>query len=101
MAGARPLWTCIPLRAVRIVRALVARLPGLNPPSLWHDDLLYGTIIRSESFLDMVTAPIHVAPGPLVLWRGMYTLIPDPEWALQLLPFVCGIAAIPLMAFVA
>ena len=84
-----------------VVRAVAARLPGLNPPSLWHDDLVYGAIIRSESFLDMVTAPIHVAPGPLVLWRGMYTLIPDPEWSLQLLPFVCGIAAIPLMAFVA
>ena len=84
-----------------IGRAVAARLPGMNPPSLWHDDLVYGAIIRSESFIDMVTAPIHVAPGPLVLWRGMHTLIPDPEWALQLLPFVCGIAAIPLMAFVA
>ena len=84
-----------------VVRAVAARLPGLNPPSLWHDDLVYGAIIRSERFLDMVTAPIHVAPGPLVLWRWMYALLPDPEWALQLLPFVCGIAAIPLMAFVA
>ena len=37
-----------------IVRAQAARLPGLNPPSLWHDDLVCGTIIRSESFLDMV-----------------------------------------------
>ncbi len=84
-----------------IGRVLAARLPALNPPPLWHDDLVYVAVIRSESFLDMVTAPIHVAPGPLVLWRGMHTLIPDPEWALQLLPFVCGIAAIPLMAFVA
>ena len=84
-----------------VVRTVAARLPGLNPPSLWHDDLVYGAIIRSESFLDMVTAPIHVAPGPLVVWRWMYALLPDPEWSLQLLPFVCGIAAIPLMAFVA
>ena len=49
----------------------------------------------------MVTAPIHVAPGPLVVWRWMYALFPDPEWSLQLMPFVCGIAAIPLMALVA
>ena len=84
-----------------VVRAAAARLPGLNPPSLWHDDLVYGSIIRSERFLDMVTAPIHVAPGPLVVWRWMYALFPDPEWSLQLMPFVCGIAAIPLMALVA
>ena len=84
-----------------VVRAVAARLPGLNPSSLWHDDLVYGSIIRSERFLDMVTAPIHVAPGPLVVWRWMYALFPDPEWSLQLMPFVCGIAAIPLMALVA
>ena len=84
-----------------VVRAAAARLPGLNPSSLWYDDLIYGSIIRSERFLDMVTAPIHVAPGPLVVWRWMYALFPDPEWSLQLLPFVCGIAAIPLMALVA
>ena len=84
-----------------VVRAIAARLPGMNPPSLWHDDLVYGAIIRSERFLDMVTAPIHVAPGPLVVWRWMHALLPDPEWSLQLLPFVCGIGAIPLMALVA
>ena len=84
-----------------IVRALAACLAGLNPPSLWHDDLVYGAIIRSESFLDMVTVPIHVAPGPLVLRRWMYPLFPNPEWSLQLLPVVCDIAAIPLIAFFA
>ena len=84
-----------------IGRALAARLPGMNPPALWHDDLVYAALVRSDNFLDVVTAPIHVAPGLLVLWRGMYAVIPDPEWALQLLPFLCGLAAIPLMALVA
>ena len=65
-----------------VVRAAAARLPGLNPPSLWHDDLVFGSIIRSERFLDMVTVPVHVAPGLLVVWRWMYTLLPDPEWSL-------------------
>ena len=83
-----------------VVRAVAARLPGLNPPSLWYDDLVYGAIIRSERFFDTVAAPIHVAPGPLIVWRWMYALFPDPEWSLQLLPFVCGIAAIPLTALV-
>ena len=78
-------------------QAATARLPGMNPESLWFDDLVYGAIIRSESFWNMLTAPIHVAPGLFVLWRGLHALFPDPEWSLQLLPFACGLAAIPIM----
>ena len=82
------------------IRACLARLPGWNPESLWADDLVYGAIVRSEALRDMLAAPIHMAPGPLVIWRGLYALLPDPEWSLQLLPFACGIAAIPVMALV-
>ena len=78
-------------------QAAMARLPGLNPESLWFDDFVYGAIIRSESFWNMLTAPIHVAPGLFVVWRGLHALFPDPEWSLQLLPFACSLAAIPVM----
>ena len=81
------------------VRAVFARLPGWNPESLWFDDLVYGAIIRAD-FWSMITIPIHVAPGLFVIWRALYALFPDPEGALQLLPFTCGIAAIPVMALV-
>ena len=83
------------------LQAMLARLPGWNPASLWADDLVYGSLVRSRDFWNMVTAPIHAAPGPFVLWRGLYALFPDPEWSLQILPFACGIAAIPVMALVA
>ena len=78
------------------VRATWARLPGWNPESLWHDDLVYGAIIRADLW-SMLTAPIHLAPGLFVIWRGFYELFPDPEWSLQVLPFACAIAAIPVM----
>ena len=81
-----------------VVRAVFARLPGLNPGSLWYDDLVYAAIMRTEDFWSMITAPLHVGPGLLVIWRGLYTVFPDPEWSLQLLPFASGIAAIPAMA---
>ena len=68
------------------VRATWARLPGWNPESLWHDDLVYGAIIRADLW-SMLTAPIHLAPGLFVIWRGFYELFPDPEWSLQVLPF--------------
>ena len=78
------------------VRAAWARLPGWNPDSLWSDDLVYGAIIRADLW-SMLTVPIHVAPGLFVIWRGFYELFPDPEWSLQILPFACAIAAIPVM----
>ncbi|MXY23729.1 MAG: hypothetical protein F4Y45_04300 [Acidobacteria bacterium] len=81
-----------------VVQTVRARLAGWNPESLWSDDLVYGAIIRSQDVWSMISAPIHVAPGPLLIWRGLYALFPDPEWSLQLLPFVCGVAAIPAMA---
>lgn len=92
----------VPALAVAAValRALIARLPGWNPESLWADDLTYGAVIRSHDLWGMIAAPIHVAPGPLVIWRVLYSVFPDPEWSLQLLPFACGIAAIPLMGLV-
>ena len=86
--------------AVIAVRAAMARLPGWNPESLWGDDLVYAAIIRSQDVWSMITAPIHVAPGPFLIWRGLYALFPDPEWSLQLLPFACGIVSVAVMALV-
>ena len=84
---------------VMTARALIARLPGLDPASLWYDDLIIASTVRTD-FWSMLTVPVHVSPALLVLWRGLYALFPDPEWSLQLLPFVCGIVNIPLMALV-
>ena len=75
----------------------LGRVPGWNPESLRHDDLVYGTIIRSDLF-GMLTVPIHVAPGLFVLWRGFYELLPDPEWSLQVFPLACALASIPVVA---
>ena len=82
------------------IRAFLARLPGWNPEALWADDLVYGAIVRSEDVWNMLTAPIQVAPGLFLVWRWCLAAFADPEWSLQLLPFVCGIAAIPVMALV-
>ncbi len=92
----------VPVLAVAAItlQAWISRLPGWNPESLWADDLTYGAVIRSHDLWGMIAAPIHVAPGPLVIWRVLYSLLPDPEWSLQLLPFACGIAAIPIMGLV-
>ena len=81
------------------LRAVVARLPGWNPESLWVDDVIFGSLVRSTDLYSILTIPTHHAPGLFVIWRGFYELFPDPEWSLQILPFASGIAAIPVMAF--
>lgn len=86
--------------AAVVIQAFLARVPGWNPEALWVDDLVYGAIIRSDDVWNMLTAPIQVAPGLLLVWRWCLVVFGDPEWSLQLLPFVCGIAAIPVMALV-
>ena len=93
-------WPALAVAAITL-RAWAARLPGWNPESLWADDLTYGALIRSRDLWGMIAAPIHAAPGPFLIWRGLYALFPDPEWSLQLLPFACGIAAIPIMGLLA
>ena len=81
------------------LRALWARLPGWNPESLWNDDLVWGAIVRGQDLQTVVTVPAHAPPGFLAALWGLRSLFRDPEWSLQLLPFVCGIVAIPVMAY--
>ena len=80
------------------LRALWARLPGWNPESLWNDDLAWGAIVRGQDLQTVVTVPAHAPPVFLAALWGLLSLFRDPEWSLQLLPFVCGIVAIPVMA---
>jgi len=80
------------------LRALWARLPGWNPESLWNDDLVWGAIVRGQDLQTVVTVPAHAPPGFLAALWGLRAAFRDPEWSLQLLPFVCGIVAIPVMA---
>ena len=81
-----------------LLSAVIARLPGWNPESLWNDDVIFGALIRSSDLYSLITAPIHHAPGLFLVWRWFYEIFPDPEWSLQILPFACGMAAIPVMA---
>ena len=78
--------------------AAIARIPGWNPETLWDDDVIYGSLIRGQHLYDLITTPVHAAPGLFPVWRAFYEVFPDPEWSLQILPFACGIAAIPVMA---
>jgi hypothetical protein len=83
--------------AALILAAAWARSGGLNPATLWYDDVWVAVLTRVSSPLELLDIP---APGPLgflsALW-GMRRLISDPEISLQVLPFACGLISIPLV----
>src|SRR5262245_37432939 len=81
--------------ALLVGATAIARLPGLNPQSLWWDDLWVATLAKA-SLREALTVPAHTPPGfVLILWI-FRRLISDSEWSLQLFPFLCGLFVIPL-----
>ncbi len=79
--------------------ALMTRMQGLNPPSLFIDDLWQGLLSGAslpDQFRLRSSAPIAFT----ALLGTALRLIPDPELSLQLVPFLAGLALIPLMAWV-
>ena len=95
----RRAWLLLAVAAL-VVRSAWARAGGLNPHSLWLDDLVYAAIVKNPDLLVSLSVPIHVAPGLFVIWRWLYASVPDLELALQALPFACALTAIPVMAMV-
>ncbi len=96
-AGAGKIGVAAALAALTLSTCL-ARLPGLNPESLWYDDLAWAAITRAQDLTSIFRAATHAPPGFLAMLWVFRVLFRDPEWSQQLLPFVCGIASVPVMA---
>ena len=79
-----------------VLAAIWARGGGLNPATLWYDDVWVAVLTKVSSPIDLLDIP---APGPLgflsILWVAR-RMIEDPEISLQLIPFICGLISIPL-----
>ena len=78
-----------------IAATAMARLAGLNPASLWWDDLWVAALAKA-SLREALTTPAPAPPGFLATLWLFRRLTQDPEWSLQLFPFLCGLAVIPL-----
>ena len=76
------------------------RAAGLNPHSLWFDDLWVAAVVKLDSLFEAVSLPVPAPPAFLgALWLSK-RLVPDPELSLQLVPYCASLAAIPLLAVV-
>jgi Dolichyl-phosphate-mannose-protein mannosyltransferase len=91
-------WT-LPVAVLAVtLLALVLRAPGLDPPSLYLDDVWVGALTRIESIGKMAALHAHHALGFLLLEWLARRAFHDPEWSLQILPFVASLLLIPLSA---
>jgi len=76
-----------------------ARATGLNPPSLWLDDVWVAFIVKyadlSELWLYESTMPMGFA----AISQWFHGLFKDPELSLQLFPVLCSLLQIPLMGY--
>ena len=83
-----------------LILATWIRWPAWDPPALYLDDLWQGLLSRmplSTQWIFRSSSPI----GFTLLMGIVMSLVPDPEVGAQLLPFLSGLAVIPLLSWVA
>lgn len=88
-------WLWVFLVLAIMESAAIVWAQGLNPPTLWFDDVWVASLAKLSSFWAVVTAPAPTPPGFLALEWLLHRAIPDPELSVQVLPFAVGLATIP------
>ena len=82
-----------------MARTAWTRASGLDPRSFWFDDVYVASLTRLDSLATAVSVPAPAPPGFVgALWIAG-RLVPDPEIALQLVPFLSALLTIPLLAY--
>ncbi len=86
-------------RGLLLLGVLLRLRAYLSNRSLWLDEAMLALNIRNRGFVEL-TRPLdmdQIAPvGFLWLEKAMVLLLGDTEWALRLVPLLCGIALLPL-----
>lgn len=81
-----------------VLRAALSWSGTLDPNSLWFDDVWVAAIARLPKLLDAVRVTAPVPPGFVALEWVALRAFRDPEWSLQVVPFVAALSSIPLVA---
>ncbi len=91
-------WLILPLAALMLWVGW-KRLSGLSPPALVQDDLWVALIVKYGSPGDLLSFVAPVPMGYVAALMLAVALVPQTTLALQLVAFVCGLALIPLTAW--
>jgi hypothetical protein len=93
-------WFPAALALITVV-ALIQRVPGLGPFSLFLDDQWVAVLVRDASISQIFSLRPPAPLGFLLLLKLVSSVAGAGSTALQVLPFLCGLAAIPLLGWTA
>lgn len=79
-----------------VARAIVSWSAGLNPPSLWHDDLWVACLAKFGCAGDMLSIKAPTPLGSLFVHWVFVHVLSDPEVSLQLPSFIVALICVPL-----
>jgi hypothetical protein len=83
------------------VVALIQRVPGLGPFSLFLDDQWIAILVRDASVGHILDLRPPVPLGFLLILKLVASVAGVGSTALQVLPFLCGLVVIPLLGWTA
>jgi hypothetical protein len=79
-----------------VLLAVIRRRTGWDPPSLWLDDEWVGIAVHNTSLGQLYNLHLPSPFGFTLLAKVASSIGSDPEWPLQILPFLAGLAIVPL-----
>ena len=85
------------LAALCIVAA-VLRGAGLDPASLWLDDQWVGIVVGQIDWRQYLELRPPVPIGFVAVEAWVAAVSSDPEWPLQIVPFLSTLAVVPLLS---
>lgn len=77
------------------------RLAGLGPPALGQDDLWVGFVVKYASLPELFTYEAPIPMGFVAAEQLVSPASTNPELGLQIVPFLCGLALLPLAGWAA
>lgn len=87
--------------AALLVLAGLQRWPGVDPASLWLDDLWVGLTVREMGLADLFHYRPPIPIGFVYVLKAVTGVLGIGEWQLQMFPLLCGLLAIPSVALLA
>jgi len=82
-----------------VALALYQRWPGLNPPSLWLDDLWVAVLAKDATLSGLLWGKSPCPPGFVILLKVLRAVAGQEPWVLQALPLAASLAQPALMAW--
>jgi hypothetical protein len=91
----------VPAVSALVVSSLVMMWRGVNPDSLWLDDQWVATLVKHASLSELLELRAPAPIGFILLLRVVAACFGWGHWQLQALPFLCALAQIPLIGWIA